>query len=140
MNLYESTIYGRRHGFVFLRYVAIFFFFASQLATYFVILNALETANAALIALQTFDVVGITQALADFGATGPFAILLEVMRNLACLVIPLYFVATVAFVLNLNRRDIVSITQRTAIIALIFVVIEFVVYVVILSVVTVIIK
>lgn len=137
MNLYESSAYGRRYGFVYLRYVAIFFFFISQLAMYYVILNLLQSANNALDALQTLDAVSIVESLASFGVKGSFGVVLNIMRNLGCLVIPLYFIATVALVLNLNRRDIVTITERTALLAILLFILEFLIYAVILGTVTV---
>lgn len=128
MNVYESTVYRGRYGFVYLRYIAIFFFVLSQLAMYYVILNALEAASEAIIAFDSNDIQGIITAFKSFGLTGQSGTVLGIMRNLGSLVIPLYFIATISFVLNLNRRGIITITQRAAALAVILIAVEFIVY------------
>lgn len=128
MNIYETLAYGKRSGFVFLRYVSIVFFFISQLATYYVVANALTQATNALQAFEEMDILGILSALMSFKLEGTFGTVIQIMRNLGSLVIPLYFIATVSFVLNLNRGEAVRITQRTAIIALIMFIAEYFIY------------
>ncbi len=140
MNIHEALVYGKRGGFVYLRYVAIVFFFISQIATYFVILNALTGAANALNALQASDVVGVVASLVSFKIAGPFGIVVGIMRNLGCLVIPLYFVATISFVLNLNRGEIGKITRRTALIAILLFFAELAVYAVIVGLVVVLVE
>ncbi len=119
MNIHEALAYGKRGGFVYLRYTAIVFFFNSQVVTAFVILNALNEASNALLALEENDVAGIVTAITSFKIDGPWGTVLSVMRNLGCLVIPMYFVATISFALNLNRGGIERLTCRTALIAVI---------------------
>ncbi len=128
MNVYETLVYGKRSGFVFLRYVSIIFFFISQFATYYVVLNALTQAQTALTAIEQMDVITVIRAAMSFKIDGTFGTIIQVMRNLGSLVIPLYFIATVSFVLNLNRGEAVKITQRTALIALLMFIAEFLVY------------
>lgn len=94
------------------------FFFLSQLATYYVILNALQQANHALDAMDAGDIAGAVAAFSAFRLSGSFGVLIELMRNLGTLVIPLYFVPTVSFVLNLNRAEIGRFTRRTAILSI----------------------
>ncbi len=124
----------------FLRYVSIVFFFISQIATYFVILNALTQAANAMNALQSRDIVGVVTSLVSFKIDGPFGTVIEVMRNLGCLVIPLYFIATISFVLNLNRGEIGKITRRTALISILLFFAELMAYFVILGVVMVLVE
>lgn len=128
MNVYEALTYGKRRGFVYLRYVAMAFFFISQVATYFVILNFVTQANNAVQALGSGDAEALLSAFASFKIPGALGVFVEVMRSLGVLVIPLYFIATVSFVLNLNRKGIGKITQRTALFALLLFVAEFLVY------------
>ncbi len=137
MNIHDTLVYGKRGGFVYLRYVSIVFFFISQVATYFVILNAITQATNALNALQSHDLLGIVNSLVSFKIDGAFGTVIEIMRNLGCLVIPLYFIATISFVLNLNRGEIGKITRRTALIAILLFFAELMAYVVILGVVIV---
>ena len=127
MNVYEALTYGKRRGFVYLRYVAMAFFFISQVATYFVILNFVTQANNAVQALGSGDAEALLSAFASFKIPGALGVFVEVMRSLGVLVIPLYFIATVSFV-NLNRKGIGKITQRTALFALLLFVAEFLVY------------
>lgn len=133
MNIHETLAYGKRGGFVFLRYVSIIFFFISQVATYLVILNALTQAANALGALQSRDVVGVITALVSFKIAGPLGTVVQIMRNMGSLVIPLYFVATISFVLNLNRGGIGKITRRTALIATLLFFAELAIYAIILG-------
>ncbi len=137
MDLHETLAYGRRGGFVYLRYVSVIFFFLSQFATYFVILNVLTQASNALNALQSRDIVGVVTSLVSFRLEGPSGTVVGIMRNLGCLVIPLYFIATISFVLNFNRGEIGKITRRTAVIAILLSFAELMAYVVLLGVVTV---
>ena len=128
MNIYETLAYGKRQGFVFLRYVSVIFFFLSQFATYFIVLNALNQAKTALDAIEQLDVITVIRAVMSFKIDGAFGVLIQVMRGLGSLVIPLYFIATISFVLNLNRGEALKITQRTAVIALIMFIVEFFLY------------
>ncbi len=137
MNIYETFVYGKRGGFVYLRYIAMVFFFLSQLATYYVILNALQQANHALDAMDAGDIAGTVAAFSAFRLSGSFGVLIEVMRNLGTLVIPLYFVATVSFVLNLNRAEIGRFTRRTAILSILLFFAELVVYSLLIGLITV---
>ena len=133
MNIHETLAYGKRGGFVFLRYVSIIFFFISQVATYLVILNALTQAANALGALQSRDIIGVITALVSFKIAGPLGTVVQIMRNMGSLVIPLYFVATISFVLNLNRGGIGKITRRTALIATLLFFAELAIYAIILG-------
>lgn len=136
MSIYETFVYGKRKGFVYLRYVAMVFFFLSQLATYFVILNALQQAGNALNAMEAGDVAGAVAAFSALHIPGAFGVLIDIMRNLGALVVPLYFVATVSFVLNLNRAEIGRFTRRTAILSILLFFAELVVYSILIGFVT----
>lgn len=133
MNIHETLVYGKRGGFVYLRYVSIVFFFISQIANYYVVLHVMEQAANALEALETADVAGVLQAFMSFKLGGAFGTLIEILRSLSCLVIPLYFIATISFVLNLNRREIGKITRRTVLVALLLFFAEFFVYLMIVG-------
>lgn len=128
MSICESLVYGRRRGFVYLRYVAMVFFFLSQIATYFVILQVLQQTSNAITALDQLDVVGIITAVTSFRIPGKFGTFIGVLQSLGALVVPLYFIATVSFVLNLNKREIGKVVRRTAWMALLLAAAEFMVY------------
>ncbi len=137
MNIYETFVYGKRGGFVYLRYVAMIFFFLSQLATYYVILNALLQAGNALNAMEAGDIAGAVAAFSSLHIPGGFGVLVDFMRNLGTLVIPLYFVATVSFVLNLDRAEIGRFTRRTAILSILLFFAELIVYSILIGFITV---
>lgn len=128
MDLHDTLVFGRRRGFVFLRYVAMALFFLSQLATYFVILNAVMRASDAMNALGTFDFPSILAAISSFRISGAFGTFIGVLRNLGTLVIPLYFMATLSFVLNLNRGEMGRTVRRNAVMAVIVSVAEYFIY------------
>lgn len=136
MNLYDRAVYGRRKGFVYLRYVAAAFFFLAQVATYHVVLNILERANDALQAFNEADVVSLINAVMSFKLSGAFGTFITVLRGLGALVIPLYFIATVSFVFNLNSGSIVKTTNRTALFSVLLFVAEFLFYAIIVATVT----
>lgn len=128
MSICETLVYGKRHTFVYLRYVAMAFLFLSQLATSYVVFNVLEHVGNALNALETQDVLSVITNLSSFRLSGTFGTVIEIMRNLGALVIPLYFIATISFVLDLNRGGIGKVILRTAVIAAALFVVEMIVY------------
>lgn len=140
MSICETLTYGKRHGFVYLRYIATIFFFLAQIAFYYVVANALIQASAALAGFNSMDVGAIVAALTSFRLDGAFGAVVEVLRSLGALVIPLYFVATISFVLNLNRREIGKIVRRTAFFAGLAVCAEFLIYMVLIGFVAVIVS
>lgn len=137
MSVCEAAVYGNRRGFVYLRYVALVFFFLSQIATYFVILQVLQQTTNALNALEKLDIAGVITAVTSFKIAGPFGTFIGVLRSLGALVIPLYFIATVSFVLNLNRREMGKVLRRTALMAVVLSVAEFLVFAVLIGIVAV---
>ncbi len=136
MTLNEGMLYGKRQSFVFLRYVAMFFFTLTLIASYFVIVNALTQATKLLNSLTSVDMLGILQALTSFKLEGQFGVFIETLRNLSAVVIPLYFVATVTFVFNLNHGKMGSTIRRVAIIAFLMFIAELLIYTVIVGMVT----
>lgn len=118
--------FAHRHGVVSLRYVAAIFFLLSQLATFFVIAHYLEVAD--LILQDTnndvIDLFAVYTHAKMFRIEGGWGTFLNVMRSLGSLVIPLYFVATVSFVLNLKNDSLGELTARNALIAIIFFLVE----------------
>ncbi len=140
MTLNESLLYGKRHSFVFLRYIAMFFFFMTLLASYFVIANALTQANKLLDSIGSVDMLGILQALTSFKLEGQFGVLIDTIRSLGAVVIPLYFVATVTLALNLDRGRMGKTIRRVAILTLVMFFAEFLIYTAIAGVIMVLIQ
>lgn len=128
MNLCETLVYGKRQGFVYLRYIAMSFLVLSQVATCYVVYNVLIHVADALDALETQDVLRVITDLMSFRITGTFGTMIDIFRSLGALVIPLYFIATISFVLDLNRGEIGRIIARTALIATVLFFVEMVVY------------
>ena len=106
INLYDRSTYGRKHGFVYLRVVAMAFFFLSLYAMYYVIANIVSQANSAIMAFSDGDLASMVKAFSSFKIEGAFGVVVDLLRNLGALVIPLYFIATVTYVLNLNRATL----------------------------------
>ncbi len=128
MGINEGLLYGKKQSFVFLRYVATFFFALTLIASYFVILNALNQATKLLSAIDKVDVFSILDALSSFKLQGQFGAFIESLKNMGAIVIPLYFVAIVTFVLNLNRDAMGKTICRLAIFAILMFVVELVIY------------
>lgn len=129
MGNYTAYKFGYRCGFVSLRYIAAAFFFLSQVATYITVEHYLNVANNLLtdVTQENLDIIAIYLHASEFRIEGDWGVFLQMVRSLGNLVIPLYFVATVSFVLNLNRRATVDITLRNALLAIVFYAIELVV-------------
>ena len=129
MNGFIAYKYGRRYGYVTLRYIATIFFFISQVATFITISRYLDVG--ARILADVMNPLSIQELIInlydDFSAlkiTGPWGVALTVMRACGNLVIPLYFVSIISFVLNLNRDSVGDLTMRNALLAILFFVIE----------------
>ncbi len=135
INLYDRSTYGRKHGFVYLRVVAMAFFFLSLYAMYYVIANIVSQANSAIMAFSDGDLASMVKAFSSFKIEGAFGVVVDLLRNLGALVIPLYFIATVTYVLNLNRGDIMKSIRVAATMAFVLAVVEYFIYTIILGVV-----
>ncbi len=133
MTLNEGMLYGKRQSFVFLRYVAMFFFFMSLIASYFVIANALTQAAKLLDSFESKDTLSMLEALTSFKLSGQFGAFIGTLRNLSAVVIPLYFVATVTLVLNLDRGRMGKTIARVAFISVLMFLAEMFIYMVIVG-------
>lgn len=129
MNGYIAYKFGRRYGYVTLRYIATIFFFISQLATFITVSHYLDVAVRILGDVTAPQDIGslILDLYYDFTLfkiSGAWGTVLAVMRACGSLVIPLYFVSIISFVLNLNRNSFGDLTMRNALLAILFFILE----------------
>ena len=129
MNAFIAYKFGRRYGYVTLRYIATIFFFISQLATFITVSHYFDVATRVLEDVTAPGGIGelIVDLYHDFlllKISGPWGVVLAVMRACGSLVIPLYFVSIISFVLNLNRDSVGGLTMRNAFLAFVFFLLE----------------
>ncbi len=137
MNAFIAYKFGRRYGYVTLRYIATIFFFISQLATFITVSHYIDVATRIL--GDVTAPVGIGELIVDLyhdfsllKITGSWGVVLAVMRACGSLVIPLYFVSIISFVLNLNRDSCGNLTMRNAFLAFVFFLLEIFVLVIVM--------
>ncbi len=129
MSGFVAYKFGRRYGYVTLRYIASVFFFISQITTFIIVSRYLDVAERILTdVVAPGDIATLFFTLYyDFSLLkigGSWGIALTVMHACGTLVVPLYFVAIISFVLNLNRNAVGGLTVRNAILAVIFFILE----------------
>ena len=129
MSAFVAYKFGRRYGYVTLRYIAALLFFISQLATFITVSRYLDVAERVLedvtdpLSVQAL-IIDLSYDFSLLKITGPWGIALAVMRACGSLVVPLYFVSVISFVLNLNRNSCGTLTVRNAFLAFVFFILE----------------
>lgn len=116
--------FGYRYNFVAMRYFAMLFLLISQLGTYFTVMYY---GNKVMYGVGYFfdqDYPNLVDVVTTFGMTGWMSTILTAMRACGALVPPLFFAATIAFVLNHKENNIGLATFRNGFLAFLFYLVE----------------